>query len=163
VVAIIVAIVLIASSGGGSKHTTTSAASTPTSTTGSTGTSTGTTTRPQVVRAINLTSPQAPTTKTAGVADVLKQGNTEGIAIVAQHVPPNTKHDAYAVWLYNSPTDSKILGFVNPGVGANGKLSTAGGLPVNAGHFKQLIVALETQGNPKQPGRIILQGPLGLG
>ncbi len=77
-------------------------------------------------------------------------------------MPPNTKHDAYAVWLYNSPTDSHILGFVNPGVGTNGRLSTAGALPTNASHFKQLIVTLETQSNPKRPGKIILQGTLTL-
>jgi hypothetical protein len=164
VAVIVVAIILITTGGGSNKHPTTTTANEPTTTATSpttTGT-TGTSTTPQVVRQINLTSPQAPRSKTAGLADVLKQGNTHGIAIIAQNVPPNTKHDAYAVWLYNSPADAHILGFVNPGVGSNGRLSTAGPLPTNAGHFKQLIVTLETQGNPKQPGKIILQGPFAL-
>jgi hypothetical protein len=64
------------------------------------------------------------------------------------------------VWLYNSPTDAKILGFVNPGVTKTGRLSTAGGLPTNASHYKELIVTVETTASPKQPGSIILQGAL---
>jgi hypothetical protein len=111
------------------------------------------------VAQINLV-PTGSGTKAAGIAEILKQGANNGIAIVAQGVTPNTKHNAYAVWLYNSPTDSHILGFVNPGVGANGRLSTAGGLPTNAGRYKQLIVTLETQANPHVPGTIILQGML---
>ena len=46
------------------------------------------------------------------------------------------------------------------GSGRNGKLSTAGGLPANASHYKQLIVTLETKASPKTPGTIILQGTL---
>ena len=46
------------------------------------------------------------------------------------------------MWLYNSPTDSHLLGFVNPGVGNNGRSQTAGALPTNASHFKQLLVTL---------------------
>ena len=60
----------------------------------------------------------------------------------------------------DSPTDSRILGFVNPGVGSSGRLQTAGGLPTNASHFQKLLVTLETQSNPKAPGTIILEGTL---
>lgn len=153
-IVLLIVIVVIASSGSSSKHTTST--STP-----STGASTPTTstTGARVVAQINLV-PASGTSKAAGIAEILKQGANDGIAIVAQNIPPNTKHNAYAVWLYNSPTDSHILGFVNPGVGANGRLSTAGGLPANAGHFKQLIVTMETQANPRVPGQIILQGTL---
>jgi hypothetical protein len=49
---------------------------------------------------------------------------------------------------------------VNPGVGKNGRLETAGGLPSNAGRFKQLLVTLETTANPKSPGQIVLEGTL---
>lgn len=162
-VVIVVAVVLVAMSGGGKKASaTTSIASTPTTTPPS-GSSTGSTTTPQVLRQINLSSPAAPQSKTSGLADVLKQGNIDGIAIVAQNVTPNTKHDAYAVWLYNSPTDSHLLGYVNPGVGTNGRLSTAGPLPSNASHYTQLIVTLETQSNPRVPGKIVLQGAFSLG
>jgi hypothetical protein len=151
-IAVIVVIIIIASSGS-SKHT--SSTSTAASTPARTGT---TSTAPQVVAQINLLSPTH--TKTAGIAEVLRQGTADGIAVVAQNVPPNTKHDAYAVWLYNSPSDSKLLGFVNPGVGSNGRLSTAGALPSNAAHYKQLIVTIETQASPHAPGKIILEGAL---
>ena len=66
-------------------------------------------------------------------------------------------------WLYNSGSDSHILGFVNPGVGANGRLQAASPLPSDAARYKQLIVALETAANPHGPGKIILRGPLNLG
>jgi hypothetical protein len=36
----------------------------------------------------------------------------------------------------------------------------AGALPTNASHFKQLLVTLETQSNPRTPGKIVLQGAL---
>ena len=116
-----------------------------------------------MVAQINLTPPSSvKKTKIAGIAEVLNEGTSDGVAIVAQNVPPNkTKPpDAYAVWLYNSAKDAKLLGFVNPSVGKNGRLSTAGGLPSNASHYKQLIVTLETTASPKQPGSIVLQGAL---
>jgi hypothetical protein len=154
VAVIAVVVVLLATGGSSSKHKAqTAAKSTPASTTG--------TNAARVVAQINLV-PTTAGAKTAGIAEVLRQGTATGIAIVAQHVPANSKHppDAYAVWLYNSPTDSRILGFVNPGVGNNGRLQTAGALPTNASHFKQLLVTLETQSNPRTPGKIVLQGAL---
>jgi hypothetical protein len=148
---VIVVLVIVLSSGGSSKKSSSAASR-------STSTRSGTSTQPKVVAQINLLSPTH--TKAAGVAEVLKQGGNTGIAIVAQGLPANTKHDAYAVWLYNGPSDSHILGFVNPGVATNGRLSTAGALPTDAAHFKQLIVTLETQAKPKAPGTIVLQGAL---
>jgi hypothetical protein len=134
---------------------------TPTTSTAATSTTSTTSSAAKVVSQINLTSPTAGS-KAAGIAEVLNEGSTDGIAVVAQNIPPNTTRpaNAYAVWLYNSPTDAKILGFVNPGIGSTGRLSTAGGLPTNAKHFKQLIVTLETSASPKAPGQIILQGTL---
>jgi hypothetical protein len=156
-------VIVIASSGGSSNHNSSSTvASTPsTATTAPTTTSTTSTatSTPRQIAQVNLTSPHAGS-QTVGVAAVFRSGTAIGVLIQAQKVPPNTKHDAYAVWLYNSPSDSKILGFVSPGVGSNGRLSTAGRLPNNAGHYKQLLVTRETQRNPSQPGTIILQGQL---
>jgi hypothetical protein len=155
-VIVVIVIIALASSGGSKKHSTTSAAQPTTTATATTGS-----TSAKVIAQINLTPP-ASGSKAAGIAEILREGSTDGIAIVAQNVPPNTTKpaDAYAVWLYNSPTDSHILGFVNPGVGSNGRLSTAGGLPANASHYKQLIVTRETTAHPTQPGTIILQGTL---
>ncbi len=161
-VAIVVLLIVVLSGGSSNKKPSTTAAKTPTSSTSTTApTSTTSSTAARVIAQINLTPPTAGS-KAAGIAEVLKEGANNGIAIVAQNVPPNTTKppNAYAVWLYNSPTDAHILGFVNPGVSKDGRLSTAGGLPANASHYKQLIVTVESQANPKTPGTIILQGTL---
>jgi hypothetical protein len=136
-------------------------ASTSTAPAASGTTTTSTTTGAKVLAQVNLT-PTAAGSKAAGIAEVLREGTTDGIAIVAQNIPPNSTYppNAYAVWLYNSPTDAHILGFVNPGVGVNQRLSTAGGLPSNAAHYKQLLVTLETTASPKTPGTVVLQGTL---
>jgi hypothetical protein len=165
---IVVGVVLgLTLSGGGSKpaasHTTTGSASastppgttTPAATTPTTGT---TASRPQILGQINLNPPSGGSAK--GIAEVLRQSGKDGVAIVAQGLKPNSKHDAYAVWLYNSQTDNHLLGFVSPGVTSNGKLQTAGGLPSNAAHFKKLIVTLESSGSPKAPGTVVLEGPV---
>jgi hypothetical protein len=164
VVVIAVVVILVVTGGGSSKKPSTQASTTPpTSTTAAGATSTTgsstSTTATKVISQTNLTPPDS-ASKAAGIAEVLQQGATKGIAIVAQGVPANTKHDAYAVWLYNSPADAVLLGFVNPGVGSNGRLSTAGALPPTAGRFKDLVVTLETQAKPKQPGKIVLKGTL---
>jgi len=66
------------------------------------------------------------------------------------------------VWLSNTPSDSTRVGFVNQAVGKNGKLQTGGPLPADASHFKELLLTLETQNNPKAPGPAVLQGKLKL-
>ena len=163
VVAVIAAVVIVigVTSPGSAQHSQTSSVA-KVSSAATTATSAATTSgSAQVVAQINLTPPN-PASKAAGIAEVLKEGATDGIAIVAQKVAPNTTNppNAYAVWLYNSPTDADRLGFVNPGVGSNGRLSTAGGLPSNAAHYRQLIITLETTGTPKTPGTIVLEGAL---
>jgi hypothetical protein len=167
VAGVVVAIILI--TGGGSSHnsTSTAAAQPATSTPATTPTATSTTPSSSrtstngahLVAQINLTSPTK-SSKAVGVALVLKQGKSAGIAIRAQNLPANGKHDAYAVWLYKSATDSHILGFVNPSVGGNGVLQAESGLPANAGHFSQLLITKETQQNPGSPGAIVLKGQL---
>ena len=53
-----------------------------------------------------------------------------------------------------------IAGLVFPGVGSNGRLQTAGGLPSNASHYHTLLITLETRSNPRTPGKIVLEGPV---
>jgi hypothetical protein len=160
---IIFVIVLVVAGGGSSKKqtSTTSAANTPTTPTVASSTTTSATATARPIAQVNLVSPTHDK-KIAGVAEVIKQGTKTGLVIVAQGVPANSNHDAYAVWLYNSQTDNHILGFVNPGVKTDGKLQTAGPLPANAAHFKQLLVTLETQAKPHGPGKVVLEGPLSI-
>lgn len=158
----VVLVVVLVSNGSSTKHGPSAAHSAPASTP-TTSTSTTASTSAHVVAQINLNSPAAGS-RAAGIADVLMQGSVTGIAIAAQGLAPNSKRppNAYAVWLSNSASDSHMLGFVNPGVGSNGRLQTAGALPSNAARYKQLIVTLETDANPHGPGRIVLRGPLNL-
>ena len=165
IIAAVVLFFVLRSNGNSPKH---QAATTPTTATSSSAASASSTTsssssgtQARVVAQINLTPPH-PGSKAAGIAEVLNEGASQGVAIVAQNVPPNSTKppNAYAVWLYNSPKDAQILGFVNPGVGTNGRLSTAGALPSDAKRYKELIVTVETQAKPKAPGTIILQGAL---
>ncbi len=161
VVAAVVALV-VGNSGNGKHHSVASSSSTTTPSAAASGTTTaGSSSGAHVVSQVNL-KPTSKKSKAAGIAEVLKEGASDGIAIVAQNVPPNSTKppNAYAVWLYNSTSDAHFLGFVNPGVSSNGRLSTAGGLPANAAHYKQLIVTVETTSHPKSPGTIILAGPL---
>jgi hypothetical protein len=164
VIAIIVVVVILAT-GGSSKKTPVASTPATTSTPGSTSTPTGTTpttpttstTTTKPIAQINLVSPTHSKT-TGGFADVVRQGTQEGIVIAAQGLPPNTKHDAYAVWLSNPGGNSVLLGFVNPPVGKNGRLETVGKLPPNAASYKTVLVTIETVQKPKGPGTIVLEG-----
>jgi hypothetical protein len=161
-VAAIVAVILILTGGSSSKHSST-AASNPatTSAAASTQTSTAASATPRPVAQVNLTSPAAGS-KTRGAAVIVKQGSNAAIEIIAEAVPANTTHDAYAVWLYNSGSDNRLLGFVNPGIKKDGVLRTLGALPANASHFKQLLVTRETQAKPRAPGSVVLHGAFNL-
>jgi Sigma-70, region 4 len=161
VAAVVVAVVLLTSGGSSKTPTTASGSTKPSAAASSSTTTSSSSSAAHVVAQINLTAPMSGS-KTAGIAEVLKEGANKGIAIVADHVTPNTTRppNAYAVWLYNSSSDAQLLGFVNPGVGKNGRLSTAGGLPSNAANFHQVIITLETKADPKTPGTIVLHGAL---
>ncbi len=162
VIIVVVILTIVLSSGGSTKHSSSASASSrgsPVGTSSTSSTST-TTSKAQVVAQSNLNAPGG-SNQTKGVAFVVKEGSAYGIVIEAAHVPPNN-HNAYAAWLYNSPTDAYRIGFVSPAVGNSGQLQVGSGLPTNAGHFKQLLLTAETQSNPKSPGRIVLQGPFSL-
>ncbi len=165
-VAVVAAIILILVFSGGSSTSTTSSnaaagsSTTSTAATGSAATGTSASAAKPIAQ-VNLASPSG-SRKTAGIAEVIRQGSNTGLVIVGQGLPANTSHDAYAVWLFNSSSDSHLLGFVNPGVKSNGRLQTAGVLPSNASHYHQLLVTLETQSRPPQPGKIVLQGAFNL-
>jgi hypothetical protein len=171
---VVVVVVIIAVTGGNGTKTpashpaatastsstpsTSSTSSTPATTTGTGSTSTPTsTTTPKVLHQINLTSPSA-TSKAAGIAEVVAEGKILGIVIEAQGLTPNTTHNAYAVWLENSPTEAKFIGFVSQRVGSTGKLATEGQLPTGATQYKQMVITLETTGHPTTPGPIALEG-----
>lgn len=165
VIAIVVVLVLVFHSSGAkrprrvaqSNSVTTPAGSSTTSAAAS-GTSAGSA---RVVTRIDL-SPTRSGSRALAIAEVLQQGSARELAIVAQHVPANTRSNAYEVWLYNSPSDARSLGFVSPGVSSTGKtanrFTAAQVLPANVAHYRQLIVTVETKARPKAPGPILLRG-----
>jgi hypothetical protein len=170
IVVVLVVVVLIAVLSGGKSNKssstgtvaagTTSAASTttPSGGTGTTGTgTTGTSTvKPKVIGQVNMNPPSG-TGAAKGAALVVQEGTSTGIILEASGLQPNS-HNAYAVWLSNTPSDSTRLGFVNQAVGKNGRLETGGALPANATHYTKLLLTLETQNDPKTPGPVVLQG-----
>ena len=168
VVVVAIIAVVVATSGGSSpkpKAAAGGAVTTPATSTGTASTTTpattGTTTtaaKAKLLAQVNLVPADTSVKNRAGVAQVIQSGTTVGVVVVAQGVPANTTHNAYAIWLYNSPTDAKLLGFVNQRVKADGKLQTEGPLPANANHYKQMLLTIETQGHPKAPGTIVLEG-----
>jgi Sigma-70, region 4 len=167
VVAIVVVLIAVISGGKSSKHTSSpSAAASSTTTQSSTtpaaagGTSATSTTGAKIVGQVNLNPPTG-TGAAKGVAFIVQAGTALGVIIQATGLAPNL-HNAYAVWLSNTPSNSTRVGFVNQAVGKDGKLQTGGPLPTNASQFKELLLTLETQGNPKAPGQTILQGALKL-
>jgi hypothetical protein len=162
VVAVVVVLIAVLSDGSSSKHSSgaaTASGGTHAGTSSASSTSTGAS-NAQVVAQSHLNAPGG-SGQTKGVAIVVKESSAYGIVIEASHVPPNN-HNAYAAWLYNSPTDAYRIGFVSPAVGKGGKLQVGSPLPTNARQFKQLLLTLETQSNPKSPGQIVLQGPFSL-
>jgi hypothetical protein len=95
---------------------------------------------------------------------VFAQSNRRLLIVAGQGVTPG----AYALWLYTSPTKSRLLGFVPSRVGKDGKFVTQGVLPNDAGNFQNLVVTAEKVSGsrpalPKTPGTIVLQGKLQTG
>jgi hypothetical protein len=115
-----------------------------------------------IVGQIKLTPPTGGG-KTTGVALVLRQGSLRGLGIEAAHVPPTTTkpRTTYAVWLYNSPSDARLLGYFSKGVNKQGALGSTAELPTNAAHYKYLIITVETgDKTSKTPGAVLLKGNL---
>ncbi len=169
VVVVVVGLLVVLSNGGSSKHSSSaSAAASSSSTQSSTapaaaGTSTApsttgttSTTGAKIIGQVNMNPPSGGAAK--GVAFIVQAGSALGVIIQASGLTPNS-HNAYAVWLSNSASDSTRVGFVNQSVGKNGRLQTGGQLPANATHFKDLLLTVETQNNPKTPGPVVLEGP----
>ena len=154
---LIVAVILVAvlSSGGSSpkKNAGATNPTTPASSTTATVSQTTTppsTTTPQILAQLDLTSPTG-ASKTVGVAHVIRDEGVVGIVIDAQGIPANTAHNAYAVWLYNSPSSHSFAGFVQNLVGKNGRLAAQGQLPAGASRYHHLLITLETAAEADQP------------
>ena len=153
VIAIVVAVIVISSSGGKSASPTTTTTSKTTTSTASN------TSKPKLDKTITL-SPGEPDLKASGVAYVLSEGTKRAFYVAAQGLPPSSGF-FYAVWLYNSQSNSMPLGKA-PTVSSSGRMEGGGPLPSNAGSYSKLIITRETSTNPKEPGPIVMSGPFAL-
>lgn len=110
---------------------------------------------------ITLVAPN-PASKAAGIAEVVEKDGHKGLVIVAQNMPANSTKpkNAYAIWLYSSPSMAKLLGWVRVPVSSDGKLVTGGVVSADAARYKYLLVTLETQAHPTAPGTVVIGGHL---
>ncbi|CAA9499047.1 MAG: hypothetical protein AVDCRST_MAG13-2143 [uncultured Solirubrobacteraceae bacterium] len=99
----------------------------------------------------------------AGAAAVVVSRGTRGLAVAGQDLRPGD----YAVWLYTSRTETRLLGFA-PRVTGNGVLSVvARSIPEDYARFRELVISRErvTEANRDaertQPGTIVLRGEIG--
>ncbi|MDQ6820610.1 MAG: sigma-70 region 4 domain-containing protein [Actinomycetota bacterium] len=134
-----------------------SSPTTPPSTSTTPATPSTSTTPPKILAQVNLLPPSGKS-KAKGAAELLTEKGTLAVLLVASGLAPNTKHDVYAVWLYNSPAKYVRVGFVTPGVGSNGKVERLGLLPANAASYSKLLLTLEPQPPPAHPGNVMLAG-----
>ncbi len=143
-------------------RTTATGGANPTAATSSSATATGTstagTTTPNIIAQVNLLSPDPAYASAVGVAQVVRVGSRTGIVIVAQGMPANPPNEYYAVWLSSAPADSQLLGFLPQRVSSSGKLEADSVLPPDAARYSRLLITLEAQQKPAQPGTIVLQG-----
>jgi len=114
--------------------------------------------KPQIVGRAAMTSPNG--AHSVGEVFILQEGSRRAYYIAAVGLPP-TEGFFYALWLYNSPTDSRPLNRT-PKVTSNGKLAGGALLPPGAEKYKEMLLTRETQVSPtpKKPGPVVLQGKL---
>jgi len=96
-----------------------------------------------------------------GAGAVVRQDGSLLLLLQARGLSPN-HGNSYAVWLFNSSGDARLLGFVSPQVGPAGTFSSGVTLPNDAIRFHSLIVTRETSPSPLSPGPTVLRSPLSL-
>jgi hypothetical protein len=151
VAAVVVAVVLLSGGSSGKKSN-----STATNTSSTSSTKTG----PTVENQISLKPPAGAKSASIGVVDVLAEDGKRAFFIEAQHVPAS-KGFYYAIWLYNSPSNSLPLS-KSPAVGSTHRLAGGSLLPATAGKYHEILLTKETSAHPKHPGHVVLRGPFSL-
>jgi hypothetical protein len=150
VIIVVIVLVAVLSSGGNDDKGSKTAATTPT-----TDTTTTPAGQPKVEAQINLRA-VASGSKALGVVNIVSQGNQRALAIVAQGLAPSPR---YAVWLYTSASNAKLLGFA-PEVKSNGRLQGLTPVPTDVAKYREIVVTRETVDKPQRPGTIVLRGAL---
>jgi hypothetical protein len=119
------------------------------------------TARGQTVDHLLLAPASAAGGRAAGAGAVLAQRGTMLLLLQAHGLSAN-RGNSYAVWLFNAPSDARLLGFISPPVGRSGKFSSGVALPDDAVRFHSVVITRETSHDPAVPGPMILRAPLSL-
>jgi hypothetical protein len=114
----------------------------------------------RIIAQVNLNSPSHGR-KAVGMAEIVRADHRYGVLIMAQGVAPNAPGTSYAAWLTGTRRPL-LLGFIPHGVGAIGRLTTAGRLPADARSYRFLLITLEHTHTPRHPGEVVLRGRLPL-
>jgi hypothetical protein len=123
---------------------------------------TSTAAQPKVRAQINLTPPKnGPAKKALAIVQIVDVSGQSAINAVSQGLPTSNKKAAYGIWVYNSPTQAKLVGGFDK-QDNNGHLVFQGALPkdLNLASYKEILVTLETSGSPTKPGKIYLRGAI---
>jgi hypothetical protein len=162
VAVVVVAVVLIADSGGGSSSKSGSSQAAEAQSTGTSSSATSTDgAKAKEDKRISLRPPD-PSSRAAGVAEVLSEGGQYAFYLAAERLPQSKgKGFFYAVWLYNSPSSHEALGR-SPEVSANGRLQGGALLPKDAAKFHTMLLTRETSTRPTSPGPVVLRGDFAL-
>jgi hypothetical protein len=123
---------------------------------------TSTQAQPQVRAQVNLTPPKdAPAKKALAIVQIVDVNGQQAINAVSQGLPTSNKKAAYGIWVYNSPSQAKLIGGFDK-TDNKGHLVFQGALPkdVDVASYKDILVTQETQGNPTKPGTIYLRGSI---
>jgi hypothetical protein len=152
VIALVLVLVLVVFNGDDKKDNAKNAADTTATTTQS---------QPKVQAQVNLTPPQdAPAKKALAIVQIVDANGQEAVNAVSQGLPSTSKA-AYAIWVYSSPSQAKLIGGFNQ-KDNNGHLVYQGALPkdFDITSYNEILVTRETSGNPKSPGRVYLRGDI---
>ena len=114
----------------------------------------------QTIRRLTF-APTSADPNALGAGAVVRHGGSLSLLLQARGLAAN-HGDSYGVWLFNTPIDARLLGFVSPPVGSAGTFSSGVSLPDDAIRFRSLIVTREKSTRPASPGPMVLHASLSL-
>lgn len=118
--------------------------------------------QPQVVLQGALSPPRGSDSKASGETAIVnyQKANHFKLLIAAKDMRPAPEGSAYAVWLYNSPTQLLFVGFPKGTVNDKGTLEVVADLTPQTPTFQQVLVTRERVAKPTKPGQIVLSGKI---
>jgi Anti-sigma-K factor rskA, C-terminal len=152
-IAVAVVLVIVLSGGDDTKSNTTASQAADT---------TSTQAQPQVRAQINLTPPKnGPVKKAVAIVQIIDVNGQQAITAATQGLKTPPSKSAYALWVYNSPTEAKLVSGFDK-TDNKGHLVLQGQLPkdIDIAAYKEMLVTRETSGNPTRPGTIYLRGAI---